>query len=87
MVQVTKRFYLEILWTRFQDVELRIRMEDESDSGRVQLSKNPLCGVYKEASSEAVASFILTSPVSGKFLTLQNLLPLSVDVNEIDIFL
>ena len=86
-MEVTKRFYAETLLARFRDIELRIGMVDVSDAGLAPLTKNPLCGTYKDPTDEHVASFLLERRTRGRFLTVQSFHNISLDVNEIDVFL
>ena len=86
-MEVTKRFYSAALRARFRDIELRIGMVDESDAGLAPLTQNPLCGTYKNPSDEYVASFLIERRTRGRFLTIQSFHNISLDVNEIDVFL
>ena len=74
---------------KFNNVELRIGNADESDKGLSQFTENQLVSIYPSPSSttfSATATFVVPSPVNGRYLTLQILDSANLEIKELWVF-
>ena len=73
---------------KFNNVELRVGNADESDKGLSQLTENPLVSIYPSPSTtfSNYATFVISSPVNGRFLTLQILDSASLEIKELWVY-
>ena len=68
---------------QFKDINLRIGNVDEEGSTSAEFSQNPVVGTFGAATTVMEHTFVLDPPVSGRYLTLQNFIPLVTSIDEV----
>ena len=66
----------------FKTINLRIGNADEEGSTSTEFSQNPVVGTFGNATTEMEHMFVLDPPVSGRYLTLQNFIPLVTSIDD-----
>lgn len=61
------------LLDRFYSVELRIGDNTETGTGKVQLNKNPVAGLFGAATTDPDYTFVVDPYMDGRYLTLQKI--------------
>ena len=86
MVSVVKRLSTEASRINFRDIEVRIGIVDESDKGAVQLTGNALAAYFDDSDGMDEALIPLTKPTDGRYLTLQYMGTVTLEVNEVYVY-